>query len=56
MDGTKTVKAMIKKATPTEDLFVQAAKDGMTTIKQDGLFKVFQGITDVGEIRRVCIG
>ena len=55
MDGTKEIKRMIKKAAPTEELLVQAARDGMTTIKQDGIIKAFHGITDTAEIRRVCI-
>ena len=55
MEGTKTIKKMIKKEAPTEELFKQASVDGMTTIKQDGIRKVFQGLTDIREIRRVCI-
>jgi len=55
MEGTPAVKRMIKKAAPTEELFSQASKEGMTTLKQDGLMKVLQGITDVREVRRVCI-
>ena len=35
--------------------FVQAIKDGMTTLKQDGVHKVFEGITDMREVRRVCV-
>jgi len=27
----------------------------MTTLKQDGILKVFQGLTDITEVRRVCI-
>jgi type II secretory ATPase GspE/PulE/Tfp pilus assembly ATPase PilB-like protein len=27
----------------------------MTTLKQDGILKVFQGLTDMAEVRRVCI-
>jgi type II secretory ATPase GspE/PulE/Tfp pilus assembly ATPase PilB-like protein len=55
MEGTPEVKRMIKKATPTEILFKQAIKEGMTTLKQDGLQKALQGKTDVSEVRRVCI-
>jgi type II secretory ATPase GspE/PulE/Tfp pilus assembly ATPase PilB-like protein len=36
-------------------LFKQAIKDDMTTLKQDGIMKVFKGLTDISEIRRVCI-
>jgi type II secretory ATPase GspE/PulE/Tfp pilus assembly ATPase PilB-like protein len=55
MDGTPEIKRMIKKAASAEDLFKQASKEDMTTLKQDGIMKVFQGHTDVREVRRVCI-
>ncbi|MDY7035003.1 MAG: ATPase, T2SS/T4P/T4SS family [Thermodesulfobacteriota bacterium] len=55
MEGTDEIKIMIKKQANTEDISVQARKDGMTTLKQDGIEKVFQGLTDITEIRRVCI-
>jgi type II secretory ATPase GspE/PulE/Tfp pilus assembly ATPase PilB-like protein len=55
MDGTPEIKRMIKKAASAEDLFIQAAKEGMATLKQDGILKVFQGNTDIREVRRVCI-
>ena len=56
MAGTPEIKRMIKKAAPSEALLEQALKDGMTTLKQDGILKAFQGTTDLGEVRRVCIG
>lgn len=56
MEGTKEIKKMIKKEAPTEDLFRQAAKDGMTTLTQDGIVKSLEGLTDAVEIRRVCAG
>lgn len=55
MEGTKTIKGMIKREATSEELFNKSFEEGMTTIKQDGLVKVFQGLTDVTEIRRVCI-
>jgi len=55
MVGTKEIKKMIKTEAPTDELFRQAAKDGMTTLIQDGIQKVFQGLTDLDEIRRVCV-
>ena len=56
LEGTPAIKQFIKKAAPTEKLFLQSVKDGMTTLKQDGIRKVFSGLTDMKEIRRVCIG
>jgi type II secretory ATPase GspE/PulE/Tfp pilus assembly ATPase PilB-like protein len=55
MEGTKEMKRLIKEAAPTEALFHQAFADGMTTLKQDGIVKVFQGYSDMNEIMRVCI-
>jgi type II secretory ATPase GspE/PulE/Tfp pilus assembly ATPase PilB-like protein len=49
------VKGLIKKKATTESIREQSVKEGMTTLKQDGLIKVFQGLTDVHEVRRVCI-
>ena len=53
MEGTPDVKRLIKKKASTEELFEQAFKDGMTTLKQDGVRKVFMGYTDFMEVRRV---
>jgi type II secretory ATPase GspE/PulE/Tfp pilus assembly ATPase PilB-like protein len=55
MEGTAQLKRMIKKADTTENIFKQAIEDGMTTLKQDGIIKVFNGLTDLDEVRRVCI-
>jgi type II secretory ATPase GspE/PulE/Tfp pilus assembly ATPase PilB-like protein len=55
MEGTKPIKAMIKKSAPADQLFEQASGEGMDTLKQDGTQKAFQGITDIKEIRRICI-
>lgn len=55
LEGTAEIKRMIKKETSSEELFVQGINDGMTTLKQDGILKVFQGLTDINEVRRVCV-
>jgi type II secretory ATPase GspE/PulE/Tfp pilus assembly ATPase PilB-like protein len=55
MEGTPEVKLMIKKQASTETILEQAMKEGMSTLKQDGILKVIQGITDMEEVRRVCI-
>jgi type II secretory ATPase GspE/PulE/Tfp pilus assembly ATPase PilB-like protein len=33
----------------------QAVKDGMTTLMQDGIRKVLLGLTDLKQVRKVCI-
>ncbi|MFP3999793.1 MAG: GspE/PulE family protein [Desulfobacterales bacterium] len=55
MDGTKEIKRMIKKQASAEELFYQASSEGMTTLAQDGIMKMFQGLTDLDEVRRVCL-
>ncbi len=49
------IKVLIKKKAPTEEIRKRAILNGMTTLKQDGIAKVFKGITDIKEVRRVCI-
>ncbi len=53
--GTEKIKEMIQARTPMAILRDQAISEGMTTLKQDGIEKVFQGITDLKEVRKVCI-
>jgi len=55
IEGTPEIKMLIKKQATSQDLSKQAVKDSMTTLKQDGVHKVFEGITDMGEVRRVCV-
>jgi len=55
MEGTPKIKLMIKKQANTEILLAQAMKEGMATLRQDGILKVFEGLTDMSEVRRVCI-
>ena len=55
MEGTPEIKLMIKKQASTEQLFQQSMKEGMLTLKQDGILKVLKGNTDMEEVRRVCI-
>jgi len=52
---TDPIRAMIRRSPETELIRRQAIAEGMTTLRQDGLLKVFQGITDVHEVRRVCM-
>ncbi len=55
MEGTAEIKLMIKKQANTEDILRTALQQGMMTLKQDGILKVMQGVTDISEVRRVCI-
>jgi len=55
MEGTKEIKRMIKKEATPEELFIQASNQGMSTLVQDGIVKALEGLTDITEIRRVCV-
>jgi type II secretory ATPase GspE/PulE/Tfp pilus assembly ATPase PilB-like protein len=55
MEGTAEIKKMIKNRANSEALFAQSIEEGMMTLKQDGICKVFQGLTDIDEVRRVCM-
>jgi type II secretory ATPase GspE/PulE/Tfp pilus assembly ATPase PilB-like protein len=53
--GTDPMKKLIQLTKPMEELKAQALKDGMTTLKQDGIGKVFSGLLDLTNVRKVCI-
>ena len=55
MEATPEIKVLIKKNATSHELGIQAIKDGMTTLKQDGIMKVIEGLTNVPEVRRVCV-
>jgi type II secretory ATPase GspE/PulE/Tfp pilus assembly ATPase PilB-like protein len=55
MEGTPEVKILIKKSATSQDLAKVAVKQGMTRLKQDGIHKVFEGLTDITEVRRVSV-
>ena len=43
LEGTDEVKALIQAEKPVEEIRNHAKADGMTTLKQDGILKVFSG-------------
>ncbi|NLA75746.1 MAG: Flp pilus assembly complex ATPase component TadA [Deltaproteobacteria bacterium] len=55
MEGTPDIKHMIKKQANSEELFEQAMLEGMTTLRQDGILKSIKGLTNLSEVRRVCV-
>ena len=55
LEGTDTMKRMIMQKNLVEDLRKQAIKEGMTTLKQDGIWKVFKGDCDLKQVLAVCI-
>lgn len=55
MIGTEPLKRLIQEHARVTQLFAQALDDGMLTLKMDGLEKTLQGVTDVKQVRAVCI-
>jgi type II secretory ATPase GspE/PulE/Tfp pilus assembly ATPase PilB-like protein len=55
LECNEGMKNLIKKRPETEEIRLLAIADGMTSLKQDGIMKVFQQVTDIHEIRRICI-
>ncbi len=55
LSGTDDIKRMVMQKTMVEDLRKQAIKDGMTTLKQDGIYKIFKGDCDLKQVLAVCI-
>jgi type II secretory ATPase GspE/PulE/Tfp pilus assembly ATPase PilB-like protein len=55
MEATGEIKRLIKKNATSHDLARQAAQDGMSTLKQDGIRKTIDGMTTIREVRRVCV-
>lgn len=55
LECTNELKSLIKRRADTDHVREQTSRDGMTTLKQDGILKVLHGFTDIHEVRRVCI-
>ena len=53
--GSDTVKKLIQEHARVAEIFGVALNEGMRTLKQDGVEKVLQGITDMHQVRAVCI-
>ena len=55
LTGTDQMKLLIMNRANMDELRKQALKDGMTTLMQDGIRKVCLGMTDLMQVRKVCI-
>jgi len=55
MVGTDLIKKNIQEHARVAEMFANALNDGMRTLKQDGIEKVLSGITDMHQVRIVCI-
>ena len=53
--GTDTIKKNIQEHARVAEMFATAVEEGMRTLKQDGIEKVLTGLTDIHQVRSVCI-
>jgi type II secretory ATPase GspE/PulE/Tfp pilus assembly ATPase PilB-like protein len=53
--GTDPVKKLIQEHARVAEILAVALNEGMRTLKMDGIEKVLQGITDMAQVRAVCI-
>jgi type II secretory ATPase GspE/PulE/Tfp pilus assembly ATPase PilB-like protein len=53
--GTDPLKKQIQEHARVAELFATALEEGMRTLKQDGIEKVLSGVTDMHQVRAVCI-
>jgi type II secretory ATPase GspE/PulE/Tfp pilus assembly ATPase PilB-like protein len=55
MLGSDAVKKNIQERARVADIVATALDEGMRTLKQDGIEKVLLGLTDMHQVRAVCI-
>ena len=53
--GTDVLKKKIQEHARVAELFATGLEEGMRTLKQDGIEKVLSGVTDIHQVRAVCI-
>ena len=53
--GTDAIKKLIQEHARVAEILATGLDEGMLTLKMDGIQKVLQGITDMKQIRSVCI-
>ncbi|HCY62927.1 MAG TPA: secretion system protein E [Oxalobacteraceae bacterium] len=55
MIGSDKVKKLLQEHARVAQLLAAALEDGMLTLKMDGIEKILSGITDIKQVRAVCI-
>ncbi len=53
--GTDALKKLTQDRAPEEEIRSQAMADGMVTLRQDGIGKIFDGNCDLLQVRKACI-
>ena len=55
MLGSDTIKKNIQEHARVAELFITAIGEGMRTLRMDGMEKVLSGLTDLKQVRAVCV-
>jgi len=55
LQGSQAIKRMVVKQASADELRSRAIEEGMNTLKQDGIQKVFKGDCDLKQVLAVCI-
>jgi type IV pilus assembly protein PilB len=55
MIGTEAIKRNIQEHARVSEIFTTAIGEGMHTLRMDGMEKVLGGVTDVKQVRAVCV-
>ena len=55
MLGSEAIKRLIQERGRVSQVLGQALSEGMRTLRQDGMEKVLAGITDMKQVRKVCV-
>ena len=55
MLGSDAIKRLIQDRGRVDQVLGQALSEGMRTLRQDGMEKVLAGITDMKQVRKVCV-
>ncbi|MCE2723532.1 MAG: GspE/PulE family protein [Betaproteobacteria bacterium] len=55
MVASDPVKKLIQERARVADLFVKCVEENMSTLKMDGMEKVMMGLTDMKQVRAVCV-
>lgn len=55
MLGSDSVKKLVQERARVAELLGRALEEGMRTLRQDGIEKVLGGVTDMVQVRKVCV-
>jgi len=55
LEGTDAIKQLIIGRATVDEIRTRAVNDGMTTLLQDGIHKIFLGHTDYKQVSSVCL-